>query len=44
MFAYGADAFLKWRAARAGGLAQGTRVVSKQTTSTVESPPPRQGY
>ncbi|XP_028173346.1 CKLF-like MARVEL transmembrane domain-containing protein 4 [Ostrinia furnacalis] len=42
MFAYAADAYLKWRAARAGGLAQGTRVVSKQTTS-VEAPP-REAY
>lgn len=36
--AYCVDAYLKWRAARAGGLAQGTRVVSKQTTVT------REGY
>ncbi|KAL4705333.1 hypothetical protein ACJJTC_019019 [Scirpophaga incertulas] len=45
MFAYAVDAFVKWRAARAGGLAQGTRVVSKQTaaTVTVESPP-REAY
>ncbi|KAM3959127.1 MARVEL domain-containing protein 1 [Aphomia sociella] len=42
--AYAIDAYLKWREVRAGGLAQGTRVVSKQTTSTVESPPPRVGY
>ncbi|XP_059058992.1 CKLF-like MARVEL transmembrane domain-containing protein 4 [Achroia grisella] len=41
--AYAVDAFLKWRAVRGGGLAQGSRVVSKQTTS-VESPPPRIGY
>ncbi|KAG6453010.1 CKLF-like MARVEL transmembrane domain-containing protein 4 [Manduca sexta] len=44
MAVYAVDCFLKWKAVRAGGLAQGTRVVSKQTTSTVESPPPRQGY
>lgn len=42
--AYGADAYLKYVGARAGGLAQGSRVVSKQTTATVESPPPREGY
>lgn len=41
--AYGLDAFLKWRGVRGGGLAQGTRVVSKQTTS-VEAPPPREAY
>ncbi|XP_060810948.1 CKLF-like MARVEL transmembrane domain-containing protein 4 [Amyelois transitella] len=41
--AYAIDAFLKYRGVRAGGLAQGSRVVSKQTT-TVESPPPREGY
>ncbi|XP_041989284.1 MARVEL domain-containing protein 1-like [Aricia agestis] len=39
--AYALDAFLKWRGVRAGGLAQGTRVVSKQTTSVA---PPREGY
>ncbi|KOB64683.1 putative chemokine-like factor superfamily 4, partial [Operophtera brumata] len=33
-FAYAADCFLKWRGVRAGGLAQGARVVSKQTTAT----------
>ncbi|CAG5048056.1 unnamed protein product [Parnassius apollo] len=42
--AYAMDAFVKWRAVRAGGLAQGSRVVSKQTTSTVHTPPPREGY
>ncbi|XP_049872195.1 CKLF-like MARVEL transmembrane domain-containing protein 4 [Pectinophora gossypiella] len=42
--AYAIDCFLKYRAVKAGGLAQGTRVVSKQTTSAVESPPPREGY
>ncbi|XP_053599950.1 CKLF-like MARVEL transmembrane domain-containing protein 4 isoform X2 [Plodia interpunctella] len=43
--AYAIDAFLKWRAVRAGGLAQGARVVSKQTTSVERPPPPpRQGY
>lgn len=42
MFAYAADAFLKWRLVKAGGLAQGTRVVSKQTTSVTTSP--REGY
>ncbi|CAD0196480.1 unnamed protein product [Chrysodeixis includens] len=40
---YAADAYLKYTAVRAGGLAQGSRVVSKQTTS-VEAPPPREGY
>ncbi|KAJ8726003.1 hypothetical protein PYW07_000701 [Mythimna separata] len=44
MIAYLVDAYLKWVAVRAGGLAQGTRVVSKQTTSAVEAPPPRVGY
>ncbi|XP_046961627.1 CKLF-like MARVEL transmembrane domain-containing protein 4 [Vanessa cardui] len=39
--AYALDAFLKWRGVRAGGLAQGTRVVSKQTTSVA---PPREAY
>ncbi|XP_075991814.1 CKLF-like MARVEL transmembrane domain-containing protein 4 [Anticarsia gemmatalis] len=43
MIAYAGDCYLKWVAVRAGGLAQGSRVVSKQTTS-VESPPPREGY
>ncbi|CAB3231563.1 unnamed protein product [Arctia plantaginis] len=42
--AYAIDCYLKWVAVRSGGLAQGTRVVSKQTASTVESPPPREGY
>ncbi|CAH2105133.1 unnamed protein product [Euphydryas editha] len=40
--AYAVDAYLKWRAARAGGLAQGTRVVSQQTTSVAA--PPRVAY
>lgn len=44
MLAYAVDCYLKWVAMRSGGLAQGSRVVSKQTTSTVESPPPREGY
>ncbi|XP_047987561.1 MARVEL domain-containing protein 1 [Leguminivora glycinivorella] len=44
MFAYAIDAFLKFRAVQAGGLAQGTRVVSKQTTSAVTVTPPREGY
>ncbi|KAH9636212.1 hypothetical protein HF086_007164 [Spodoptera exigua] len=43
MLAYLVDAYLKFKAVRDGGLAQGSRVVSKQT-STVESPPPRVGY
>lgn len=43
MLAYLVDAYLKFKAVRDGGLAQGSRVVSKQT-STVESPPPRIGY
>lgn len=38
MVAYGIDAFLKYKAVRAGGLAQGERVISKQTASTVTSP------
>lgn len=42
--AYAGDCYLKWAAVRSGGLAQGARVVSKQTTSTVESPPARVGY
>ncbi|KAI5634712.1 membrane-associating domain-containing protein [Phthorimaea operculella] len=42
---YAIDCLLKWRAVRAGGLAQGTRVVSKQTTSAVSSPTARpEGY
>ncbi|GBP53186.1 CKLF-like MARVEL transmembrane domain-containing protein 4 [Eumeta japonica] len=44
MLAYGIDAFLKWRAGRTGGLAQGSRVVSKQTTSEVSAPPPAARY
>ncbi|KAJ0181534.1 hypothetical protein K1T71_002256 [Dendrolimus kikuchii] len=44
MVAYAIDAYVKYVAVRSGGLAQGSRVVSKQTTSTVESPPPREGY
>ncbi|CAK1550840.1 unnamed protein product [Leptosia nina] len=40
--AYMIDAFLKFRSVRAGGLAQGTRVVSKQTTEVTT--PPRVGY
>ncbi|XP_072936496.1 CKLF-like MARVEL transmembrane domain-containing protein 4 [Epargyreus clarus] len=40
--AYAADALLKWRGARAGALAQGERVVSKQTTSVAA--PPREAY
>ncbi|XP_023954139.1 CKLF-like MARVEL transmembrane domain-containing protein 4 [Bicyclus anynana] len=39
--AYALDAVLKFTAVRAGGLAQGSRVVSKQTTSVS---PPREGY
>ncbi|CAH0726389.1 unnamed protein product, partial [Brenthis ino] len=39
--AYAMDAFVKYRAARGGGLAQGARVVSKQTTSVT---PPREAY
>ncbi|XP_045510815.1 CKLF-like MARVEL transmembrane domain-containing protein 4 [Colias croceus] len=42
MLAYAIDAFLKFRLVRAGGLAQGTRVVSKQTTAVTS--PPRVGY
>lgn len=45
MFAYAIDAFLKYRAVQAGGLAQGARVVSKQTTAAVPvATPPREGY
>ncbi|XP_034829091.1 CKLF-like MARVEL transmembrane domain-containing protein 4 [Maniola hyperantus] len=40
--AYALDAVVKFLAVRAGGLAQGSRVVSKQTTSAVSSP--REGY
>lgn len=40
--AYSIDTFLKFRAVKAGGLAQGSRVVSRQTTSVVT--PPREGY
>lgn len=31
MVAYGADAFIKYKALKAGELAQGHRVVTKQT-------------
>ncbi|XP_026322795.1 CKLF-like MARVEL transmembrane domain-containing protein 4 [Hyposmocoma kahamanoa] len=45
MAAYGIDSFLKFTAVKAGGLAQGTRVVSKQTTAAVNTPPGRpEGY
>ncbi|CAG9121825.1 hypothetical protein JYU34_002975 [Plutella xylostella] len=40
--AYLADCYLKYQAVKAGGLAQGSRVVSKQTTSAVTTP--REGY
>lgn len=33
MVAYGIDAFLKWQAVKSGQLAQGERVLSKQTTA-----------
>lgn len=32
--AYAGDCYLKWRGVRGGGLAQGARVLSKQTTSS----------
>ncbi|CAG9784748.1 unnamed protein product [Diatraea saccharalis] len=44
MFAYAIDAYVKWRAVQGGGLAQGTRVVAKQTAAALEAPPPREGY
>lgn len=34
MVAYAADAYLKFRAIKAGQLAQGERVISKQTATT----------
>ncbi|XP_045459226.1 CKLF-like MARVEL transmembrane domain-containing protein 4 [Melitaea cinxia] len=40
--AYAIDAYLKWRAVQAGGLAQGSRVVSQQTASVTS--PQRVGY
>ncbi|KAI8427337.1 hypothetical protein MSG28_001916 [Choristoneura fumiferana] len=43
MLAYLIDAYLKYRAVQDGGLAQGTRVVSRQTAATVTTPP-RVGY
>ncbi|XP_047506889.1 MARVEL domain-containing protein 1-like [Pieris napi] len=36
--AYMIDAYLKFRLVRAGGLAQGSRVVSKQTTEVITPP------
>lgn len=38
MVVYGYDAWLKWQGVQAGELAQGERVISKQTTTTVNSP------
>lgn len=35
MVAYGADAYLKFRALKTGQLAQGERVISKQTATTI---------
>ncbi|XP_044742388.1 CKLF-like MARVEL transmembrane domain-containing protein 7 [Chrysoperla carnea] len=38
MVVYGYDAWLKWQGVQAGELAQGERVISKQTTTAVNSP------
>nr|CAD7447254.1 unnamed protein product [Timema bartmani] len=38
MVVYGYDAFLKFNGVRSGALAQGDRVVTKSTSSTVTSP------
>lgn len=38
MVAYGIDAFLKWQGIQSGQLAQGERVINKQTTATLTSP------
>lgn len=38
MVAYGVDAYLKLRAIQSGQLAQGERVINKETTR-VDSPP-----
>lgn len=39
MVAYGYDAFLKYRAIQSGELAQGERVITKQTTSSAVNSP-----
>ncbi|KAL1494661.1 hypothetical protein ABEB36_010227 [Hypothenemus hampei] len=38
MVVYGIDAFIKFQAIKTGELAQGERVISKQSTTTVTSP------
>jgi hypothetical protein len=38
MVVYGGDAFLKFRAVKGGQLAQGERVINKETTTTARSP------
>lgn len=38
MVAYGIDAFFKFQAIKTGQLAQGDRVVNRQTTTTISSP------